>query len=64
MKKTKFPFKHIILEDKKEVWIKTSGSVTAIGIPALVNQYYPGYNGHIASEEYFVELYESVNENL
>ena len=27
-----------------------------MGIPALVNKYYPGYTGHIASEEYLKEL--------
>jgi len=54
--KTKFPFEHILNYDTQEVWIKCNSSITAIGIPALVEKYYPGYRGHIASEEYFNKL--------
>mgnify|MGYP006899595408 FL=1 len=54
--KTKFPLEHVVKVDTKEVWIKCNSSTTAMGIPALVNKYYPGYTGHIASEEYLKEL--------
>jgi len=54
--KTKFPFEHVLKYDTKEVWIKCNGSTTAMGVPALVNKYYPGYIGRIASEEYLREL--------
>ena len=54
--KTKFPFEHVVDCNNKEVWIKCSSSITAMGIPALVNKYYPGYTGHIASEEYLNTL--------
>jgi len=54
--KTKFPFEHIVKYDTKEVWIKCNSSTTAMGISALVNKYYPGYNGHIASEEHLEKL--------
>ena len=54
--KTKFPFEHVVKYDTKEVWIKCDSSITAMGIPALVNKYYPGYTGHIASEEYLSTL--------
>ncbi len=54
--KTNFPFEHVLKYDTKEVWIKCQGSITAMGIAALVNKYYPGYTGHIASEEYLREL--------
>jgi hypothetical protein len=27
-----------------------------MGIPALVEKYYPGYTGHIASEDYLNKL--------
>ena len=56
MRKSKFPFPHVVIEEKKEVWVRIDSSVTAIGMPALVKQYFPGYTGHIASEDYFKEL--------
>ena len=54
--KTKFPFDHVVKYDTKEVCIKCNSSTTAMGIPALVNKFYPGYTGCIASEEYLREL--------
>jgi hypothetical protein len=54
--KTKFPFDHVLKYDTKEVWIKCNSSITAMGIPALVKKYYPGYTGHIASKECLREL--------
>jgi len=54
--KTKFPLEHIVKCDTKEVWIKCNSSTTAMGIPALVKKYYPGYTGHIASADYLEEL--------
>ena len=56
MKKNKFPLPHIVLEEKKEVWIRCTSAITAMGISTLVKQYYPGYTGRIASEEYFKEI--------
>jgi hypothetical protein len=49
--KTKFPLEHVVKYDTKEVWIKCDSSITAIGIPALVDKYYPGYIGRIVSED-------------
>jgi hypothetical protein len=54
--KTKFPFEHIVKYDTKEVWILCNSVTTALGIPALVEKYYPGYTGHIASEDYLNKL--------
>jgi len=54
--KIKFPFEHVLKYDTKEVWIKCDSVTTALGIPALVNKYYPGYTGRIASEDYLREL--------
>jgi len=54
--KTKFPFEHILKYETKEVWIKCDSSITAIGIPVLVEKYYPGYTGHIASSDYLDKL--------
>mgnify|MGYP006250066475 CR=1 FL=1 len=58
MRKSEFPFPHVVIEEKKEVWIRIDSSVTAMGIPALMQQYFPGYTGHIASGTYFKELLE------
>lgn len=54
--KTKFPFDHVINKETKEVWIKCNSGITAMGIPRLVEKYYPGYKGHIATEKYLNEL--------
>jgi hypothetical protein len=54
--KQKFPLEHIIKYDTKEVWIKCDSSITAVGIPTLVEKYYPGYTGHIASSNYLEKL--------
>ena len=38
------------------VYLKCSSAITAMGIPAMVNKYYPGYKGHCASLEYIDKL--------
>jgi hypothetical protein len=53
--KTKFPFDHIVKYSTKEVWVKCDSSVTAMGLSALVNKYYPGYAAKIASDEYLAQ---------
>ena len=54
--KQKFPLPHIVKCDIKEVWIVCTSSITAKGIPALMNKYYPGYTACLCSEEYLQEL--------
>lgn len=54
--KTKFPFDHVVKYDTKEVWIECNSSITAMGLPTLVNQYYPGYKAKAATEEYLNQL--------
>ena len=56
MKKNKFPYEHVVKYDTKEVWILCDSAISAMGIPALVKQYYPGYTGHIGSKEYIDKL--------
>jgi hypothetical protein len=56
MKKTKFPFEHVIKYDTKEVWVICDSAITAMGLPTLVEKYYPGYRGHIGSAEYLNKL--------
>jgi hypothetical protein len=54
--KQKFPFDHVVKYDTKEVWIICSSVTTTLGIPALVEKYYPGYTGRIATSEYLDQL--------
>jgi len=54
--KTKFPLEHVVKYDTQEVWVKCGSSITAMGIPALVNHYYPGYKAKIGTEEYLDSL--------
>jgi hypothetical protein len=54
--KQKFPLDHIVKYDTKEVWIKCDSSTTAMGIPALIKKYYPGYVGRIATQEHLDQL--------
>lgn len=52
----KFPLDHVIKYDTKEVWVKCSSSITAMGISSLVEKYYPGYVGRIATHDYLDQL--------
>jgi hypothetical protein len=54
--KTKFRLEHVVNHEAKEVWVKCDSAITAMGIPALVEKYYPGYKGHIGSKEYLETL--------
>jgi hypothetical protein len=54
--KTKFPLEHVVKCDTKEVWIRCNNSISAMAIPALVDKYYPGYIGRIATGDYLDKL--------
>ena len=54
--KTKLRLEHVVNHETKEVWVKCDSAITAMGIPAMVNAYYPGYKGHCASLEYIDKL--------
>jgi hypothetical protein len=61
MKKTeKLRLEHVVDHDAKEVWVKCDSAITAMGIPAMVNHYYPGYKGKIASRDHFETLKNQV----
>lgn len=47
--KTKFPFEHVVKYDTKEVWVKCNSVTTTVGLPTLVNRYYPGYEAKIGT---------------
>lgn len=54
--KEKFPLKHIVKCDTKEVWVVCNSSITAKGMPALMDKYYPGYTACLCSEDYLKTL--------
>ena len=54
--KKKFPLEHVVKYDTKEIWIKCSSTITAMAIPSLVEKYYPGYTGKIATQAYLDQL--------
>ena len=54
--KEKFPLKHIVKCDVEEVWVVCNSSITAKGIPALMDKYYPGYTACLCSEDYLKTL--------
>ena len=49
----RFPFQHIVVEDTKEVLVVCQSAITAMGVGAMVNKYYPGYTAKIISENYW-----------
>jgi hypothetical protein len=46
----------VVDHDNKIVYLKCSSSITAMGIPALVKKYYPGYTGKLVTFEYLEKL--------
>ena len=54
--KTKFPLDYFVKSDTKEVWVRCDSAITAMGIGAMVEKYYPGYKGHIGSQEHIEKL--------
>ncbi len=55
-KLSKFPYDHVVKVLEKEVWITCDSSFTALSLPKLVEKYYPGYTGKIATQEYFEKM--------
>jgi len=43
------------------VYLKCSSAITAMGIPAIVKQYYPGYTGKLVSMEHLENLRDQFN---
>lgn len=46
----------IVDHQNQIVYLKCSSAITAMGIPALVKQYYPGYTGKLVSLEHLEKL--------
>ena len=54
-RKPQCPVRHVIIEDRKEVWFVGSHTL-ALGMKSIISQYFPGYRGCLASREYFEDL--------
>jgi hypothetical protein len=54
--KTKFPLEHVLKYDTKELWVICESSITAMGLGALRDMFYPGYTIKIASRDHFEKL--------
>lgn len=46
----------VVDHENQIVYLKCSSSITAMGIPALVKKYYPGYTGKLVTLEYLEKL--------
>ena len=46
----------IVDHQNQIVYLKCSSAITAMGIPAIVKQYYPGYTGKLVSMEHLEKL--------
>ena len=55
MKKSTFPFNHVVLPEYKEVWIKGSYP-GCMAVPKLMKQFYPDYKPCLAKNELIEEL--------
>jgi len=54
--KNKFPLEHFVKSYTKEIWVRCDSAITAMGIGSMVEKYYPGYKGHIGSQEHIEKL--------
>ncbi len=52
-----FRFPHIVIEEKKEVWIYiASGYPTTLAVSPLMKIHYPGYKACLCKREVFISL--------
>ena len=51
----KFPFNHVVLEDREEVWIK-GGYPGCLAVPQLMKKFYPEYTAKLATNEFIEKL--------
>ncbi len=51
MKRPKFPYKHNIVEETKTIEVfYTGGYIGRLGVPKMVEKYFPGYKYVFVSE--------------
>jgi len=54
--KYKFPLEHVVNYSTKEGCVICDSAITAMGVSAIVKQFYPGYTGKIVSREHLETL--------
>ena len=47
---------HLVIEEKKEVWILCESSITAMGIGAMMKRSYPNYKSCLCNRETFLHI--------
>ena len=50
----------VVDHKNKRVYLKCESAITAMGIGALVEKYYPGYKGHLVSLNRLSEIRDSL----
>jgi len=57
MKVVNFPWKYFLDEENKEIWVHIPGGYpTTLALPIKIQQFFPGYKGHICSENFLNSL--------
>ena len=56
-RKKKFPWPHYVNEETKTVYVYVaSGWPTVMAVPQKVQEFYPGYESKLVSQDYLSEL--------
>ncbi len=50
----------VIDHNNKRIYLKCESAITAMGIGALVEKYYPGYKGHLVSLNRLSEIKDNL----
>ena len=61
LKETKNIYHKVVDHKNKRVYLKCESAITAMGIGALVEKYYPGYKGHLVSLNRLNEFSKLIN---
>jgi len=57
MKVVNFPWNYHLDEENKEIWVHIPGGYpTTLGLPLMIQKCFPGYKGHICSENFLNSL--------
>lgn len=54
--KESFWFPHVVIEEKKQVWIYVSNHISAMGVSNLMKKFYPNYEACLCSRETLQKL--------
>ena len=56
------PSNHIFIEEKKEIWVLCESSISAMGIGAVIRDYYPQYTCCLCNRKTYENLQAEVNQ--